>query len=180
MRVKNRSASVVGYTIPDLNARRRFAPGEVKQISEEEIEKLLYQPGGRELFLDNLQVDKKEMIKLGFEVEPEYFYSEEDVKRIMLTGSLDEYLDMLDFAPDGIVNLVKDLAVKLPLTDMNKIEGLKRKIGFDASAALKNQREVEQSLNITEKPAVQRRRTEVPTERRTEQPAQEKYKIIED
>ena len=30
MKVKNRSASVAGYTIPDSNIRRRFAPGEVK------------------------------------------------------------------------------------------------------------------------------------------------------
>lgn len=179
MRVKNRSASVVGYTVPDLNARRRFAPGEIKEIPDVEIEKLLYQPGGREMFLDNLQVGREEMAKLGFNVEPEYYYSEDDVKRIMLSGSLDEYLDMLDFAPEGILNLVKDLSIKLPLTDMNKIDGLKKKIGFDATAALKNQKEVEQSLNTPEKPAVQRRRTEVPAERRAEAPAQEKYKIIE-
>jgi hypothetical protein len=54
MKVKNRSASVVGYTIPDLNVRRRFAPDEVKELPFDEIEKLLYQPGGRQLFLDDL------------------------------------------------------------------------------------------------------------------------------
>jgi hypothetical protein len=40
--VKNRSASVLGYTLPDINVRRRFAPGEVKNISKDELERLAY------------------------------------------------------------------------------------------------------------------------------------------
>lgn len=56
MRVKNRSVSVVGYTIPDLNIRRRFVPGEIKEISNEELDKLLYQPGGHYLLANFLQV----------------------------------------------------------------------------------------------------------------------------
>lgn len=44
--VKNRSAGVAVYKIPELGVRRSFAPGEVKQISAEELEKLTYQPGG--------------------------------------------------------------------------------------------------------------------------------------
>lgn len=34
MKVKNRSASVVGYKLPDLNVRRRFVPGEIKEIPQ--------------------------------------------------------------------------------------------------------------------------------------------------
>lgn len=47
--VKNRSASVVVYRIPETNLRREWAPGETKRISFDELEKLTYQPGGREL-----------------------------------------------------------------------------------------------------------------------------------
>ena len=35
--VKNRSAGAVLYTIPEDNVRRRFAPGETKRISYEEL-----------------------------------------------------------------------------------------------------------------------------------------------
>ena len=41
--VKNRSASVVVYKIPEDGIRRSFAPGETKKISFEELEKLTYQ-----------------------------------------------------------------------------------------------------------------------------------------
>ena len=38
--VKNRSSGMVIYRIPEDNIRREFAPGEVKKISFEELEKL--------------------------------------------------------------------------------------------------------------------------------------------
>ena len=42
MKIKNRSANLVVYFIEDLNIHRRFAPGEVKDVTMEEIQKLLY------------------------------------------------------------------------------------------------------------------------------------------
>ena len=173
MKVKNRSASVVGYTIPDSNIRRRFAPGEVKDISKDEIEKLLYQPGGRELFMDDLQAPADDMKALGFgELEPEYFYSHDDVKRIMVSGSLDEFLDFLDFAPKGGISIAKDLAIKLPLADRNKAEALKKATGFDANKAIQHNQAVEDSLNGDSTVVAE------PRKRRVEQPTS-KYKIIE-
>jgi hypothetical protein len=40
--VKNRSASIVVYAIPEDGIRRSFAPGETKKISYQELEKLTY------------------------------------------------------------------------------------------------------------------------------------------
>ena len=175
MKIKNRSASVVGYTIPDLNVRRRFVPDEVKDVPYEEVEKLLYQPGGRQLFLDDLQVPAEDMKKLGFgEQEPEYYYSFDEIKTIMTTGSLDQFLDMLDFMPKGGIELIKDLAVKLPLTDMNKIDALKNATGYDASKAITNNKAVEKDL-LGDAPAAS---TEV-RKRRAEPVSTSKYKIIE-
>jgi hypothetical protein len=45
-KVKNRSSNRVMYSVPDLGVFRDFVPGEVKQISHEELEKLSYRPGG--------------------------------------------------------------------------------------------------------------------------------------
>ena len=40
IKVKNRSSLSVGYTIPEDNISRTFAPGETKNIEQSEIEKL--------------------------------------------------------------------------------------------------------------------------------------------
>jgi hypothetical protein len=40
--VANRSASTVVYKIPEMNIRRTFAPGEVKRLTFEELQKLSY------------------------------------------------------------------------------------------------------------------------------------------
>jgi hypothetical protein len=40
--VRNRSAGVVVYTIPEENITRRFAPGETKRISYNELLQLSY------------------------------------------------------------------------------------------------------------------------------------------
>ena len=47
--VKNRSSSVVVYNIADDGIRREFAPGEIKKITFEELQKLTYQSGGQAL-----------------------------------------------------------------------------------------------------------------------------------
>ena len=79
--VKNRSASVAIYNIPEDNIRREFAPGEPKKISFEELEKLSYQPGGRELMANFLQITEEAATEaLGIHREPEYNLSEEQIK----------------------------------------------------------------------------------------------------
>lgn len=137
--VKNVSAGVVIYKIPEINIRREFMAGETKSgISFEELEKLTYQAGGRELLANYLQiVDKKVLQDLGVTTEPEYFYTEEKIMSIMKNGTLDEFLDLLDFAPIGRLDLIKKFAVSLPLTDTVKIEHILKKTGFDVSKAIR-------------------------------------------
>ena len=136
--VKNVSAGIVGYKIPELGLRREFVAGEVKKnISYDELEKLSYQPGGRELLANYLQiVDKVVLQDLGVPTEPEYFYSEDKIKEIMTKGTLDEFLDLLDFAPIGRLDLIKKFAVSLPLTDTTKIEAVLKRTGFDVAKAI--------------------------------------------
>lgn len=147
--VKNRSSSFVVYRIPELNIRREFAAGEVKKLRFEELEKLTYQPGGRELLENFLQILEKDVTQnLNVHRELEYDMSEGDVRNLLLRGSLDEFLDALDFAPIGVLDLIKDLAVKLPLTDLNKRRALKEKTGFDVDKAIMHLEE--ERLSLTE------------------------------
>jgi len=73
-------------------------------------------------------------------VEPEYKYSRSDVLNLLKNGSLDEFLDCLDFAPSGVKELIKDLAVELPLNDVAKRDAILEKLGFDVTKALEIQK----------------------------------------
>ena len=135
--VKNRSSSIVVYRIPETNLRREFEPGEIKRVPFGELEKLTYQPGGRELLENFLQILEEEVTTdLNVHREVEYDMSEGQIRDLLLNGSLDAFLDALDFAPIGVIDLIKTMSVQLPLTDLNKRRALKEKTGFDVDRAL--------------------------------------------
>lgn len=164
--VKNRSSSVVVYRIPEDNIRREFAPGEVKKISFGELEKLTYQQGGREMLEQFLQiVDEVATSNLNVHREVEYDMSENQVRDLLLKGSLDAFLDALDFAPIGVIDLIKSMSISLPLTDLNKRKALKEKTGFDVDKALIHLEEerAEENENAAPSAAPERRvKTEAP------------------
>lgn len=179
-KIKNRSASQVIYTIPELGIRREFAPGEAKNIPYEELEKLTWQAGGRELLTSFLQVlGSKEIADLGIDAEPEYYMNETQIIELLKSGSFDAFLDCLQFAPTGVIDLVKTFSVELPLTDTRKIDALKEKTGFDVIKALEMKKldQTPEEEVSEEKPAATKttttttkRRTNVSYEQ-TEEPA---------
>lgn len=178
--IKNRSASIVVYRIPEANIRRSFAPGETKRVSAKELEQLTFRPGGMALLLNYLQIQDENTLKnIGAKVEPEYHMSEKDIAKLITSGSLDEFLDTLDFAPEGVINLIKQLSVKIPLVDISKRKALKEKTGFDVEAALKHvEEEKEDGENNTILKTNNQRRVvkeEVSEGRRTTTP---KYNVV--
>lgn len=137
IKVTNRDSGRVGYRIPELGVERQFTAKESKDITFDELEKLSFIPGGKKMLTDYLVVNNKEALNLlGIDTEPEYFYTKDDVMRIMTTGSLDEFLDCLDFAPSGILDMIKDMAVNLPLNDMEKREAILNKLNFNVTRAI--------------------------------------------
>jgi hypothetical protein len=179
MKVKNRSTGTVIYRVPDFNVRREFAPGEIKEIPQKELEALVQKPGGRSILIKYLQVSKDDIKALDvIQPEQEYFYTEEDVKRIMKFGTQDEFLDMLDFAPAGVMDMIKDYAVTLPLTDLYKVEALKKKTGFDSAKALENLANENGEIEVAATP-----KRRVVSEEAPQQPARRvptEYKVISD
>lgn len=146
VKVTNRNRGITGYTIPDLNnLHRDFQPGETKVVDKEEIFKLSQFPGGRYMLANYLVIHDSELIEEIFgEVEPEYFYSKDDIKRVMTTGTLEEFEDMLNFSPIGGVELIKQMAVDLPLNDIAKRDLIFRKTGFNVSQAIDIAKDSEQ------------------------------------
>lgn len=187
IKVTNRDNGHVGYRIPDMNNLvRDFSANETKNITVEELKKLAYISGGPTLIRDYLVIEDPEVVEeiLG-DVEPEYYYNEEDVKKLLLNGSLDELKDCIEFAPKGTVDLVKQLAVELPLNDITKRKAILDMTGFNVDAAImvneatKDEAENTQRVRrVNEKPV---EKEEVkPAGRRVSAPTigDSKYKII--
>ena len=184
--VKNRGAGHVSYKIPEDGVRRSFAPGETKEISYAELEKLTFQPGGMVILTNYLQIMEQDALKsFGIHAEPEYHMSERDVANLIKTGSLDAFLDALDFAPTAVIDLIKKLSVEIPLVDMNKRKALKEKTGFDVDSALRHIEEEKEDTGSTILKQTGERRVKAeaaPAGRRTNPaytaPAAPKYNII--
>ena len=175
VKVTNRSNGVVVYQIPDLgNLVRRFVKGETKEVTFEELQKLSYVPGGRTLLAENLVLDRKDAIaELLGAVEPEYNYTEFQIKELLLRGSLDAFLDCLDFAPEGVLDLIKDLAVTLKINDISKREAIKEKLHFDVTKAIEINEESEkvEEGQKTRRVAIPAEKTEASTPVETTKPA---------
>ena len=147
IKITNRSDSLVGYTIPDLgnlhDVRRQFAPKETKTVLFEELEALMWTDGGDVLLKNYLLIQDEEALKeLLPDTQPEYFYTRADVEKLIKEGTYDQFLDCLTFAPEGVLEMVKDLAVSLPLTDTQKMAAMDNRLGFNVAKAI----EIEQSL----------------------------------
>lgn len=179
--VKNRSSSMVVYSIPEIGVRREFAPGETKKIKHTELEQLSYQSGGRALIEDYLLISNDEAIKdLGIKTEQEYYMNENQVIELIQTGSYDEWLDALDFAPEGVIDLIKKFSTDLPLNDVRKREALKAKTHYDVSAAVANLEAEKAEMAADNKEAAPERRVVKAEETTTpgRRTSGSKYKVI--
>lgn len=183
--VTNRSASRVFYSVPEIGVMSRdFQPGETKKISFEELQGLNYQPGGHVLIKEYLFIQDPTATKefIGH-TEPEYNMTAADVKELILHGSMDEWLDCLDFAPEGVIDLVKELSIELPLTDTRKMSAFKDKTGTDLAKIIQIRQEevAEEQTPQSDKPA-QRRTSQESTPTAPEEPARRtsgsKYKVV--
>lgn len=135
--VTNRESGQVGYTLPDGNLHRTFAVGETKKIPLEELQQLSYVPGGEYLLKNCLIVNNTDALSaLNIEVEPEYFYTEIEIKKILSEGTLDELEDCLNFAPEGVIDLVKKIAVEEEIPDVRKRDLISEKTGFNINSAI--------------------------------------------
>lgn len=173
--VVNIAGSPVIYTIPEMNIRRTFNKGETKKISIEEIRALSYQPGGMLLLQEYLSVrDNSVLESLGIQAEPEYNWGSAEVKELLLNGSLERLLDCLDYAPEGIIEMVKDYAVSLKINDMSKRDAIHKKTGLDINKAIEIRLDEEkaQAESAEAKPATTGRRVQ------PDNTSTSKYKIV--
>lgn len=139
--VENRTAGKIVYQIPDRHIRRELAPRQAVRVPKEEIEALSYTSGGLDLIRNHLLVKDEQILdELNIHREPEYYMNADNVAKLIREGSLNEFKDAIDFAPDGVVDMIKDLSVQMPLNDFSKRQALKEMTGFDVDKAIENDR----------------------------------------
>ena len=165
VKVVNRTNNTVGYSIPDMqNLHRNYTAKEEKIITFGELRSLSYVPGGMEIIKNYLVIKDPDVIKaLNINIEPEYYYDEKEIINLMQNGSLDEFLDCLDFAPDGVLDLIKEISVKLPLNDVIKRKAIFDKLGFNVDKAI-DMKEEEDAAGQSQDHNASRRVSKAPTQ----------------
>lgn len=159
----NRNNGRTGYDLSN-GLHRSFNLNETKKIPLEELQELMSAPGG-ECLLKNYFIinDKTALEELNIETEPEYFYTEEDIKILLETGSLDQLEDCLNFAPQGVIDIVKDLAVKLEVPDTRKRKLILQKTGFSVDNAIMVNNVLEENTEKVEEPKTTRKAQPIQT-----------------
>lgn len=140
--VRNFTDQRVVYTIPEKNIRRDFSSFETKVVDAGELRELYFKSGGAKLLQDYLGVNNAELAQeFGVTKDQfthEYSWTQKDIDRVLLSGSIDELADALDYAPRGIVETIVDRAVELRIPNMDKRKLIKdmtdkdvtKKIGY--------------------------------------------------
>ena len=137
IKITNRSTGIVGYSVPDLNIQRSFTPGETKEVTVEEVQRLSFTKGGKKLLEKYFILHNEDVVEeiLG-EVEPEYFYTEAEVKELLLRGSIEQLDDCLTFGNEGVFDMIKKLAVDLEINDISKRDLILKKLGYNVTNAI--------------------------------------------
>ena len=169
--VKNRSASTVIYSIPEMNnLRREFRPGEIKSVTGSELIQLSYRPGGRRIIENYLLINNEEVLDgLNMEVEPEYKLDEAGVVKLLKDGSEDQLIDCLNFAPEGVKDLVKAVALAMPLNDLNKCKIIKDMLGYDVLFVRSTNEQIAKESGAEAAPAPAKKRRVASTSSATKQ-----------
>lgn len=184
--IRNRNNGTTGYTLADgARETRLWAENEVKKITFGELKRVSYLPGGAELLRDYLVVEDPaaiEALNVGIDIQeqPEYLYTEAQIRELLFNGTLDELKDFLDFSPDGGIEIAKQIAVNEELPDMRKRKIISEATGFNINTAIEIN-DMMKDDNTAEDAAPKRQRRVVKeTEAAPEKPARRttSYKIV--
>ena len=168
--VQNLTDHTVVYKSFD-GIRRVFLGQQKKKIRAEELRQLNYSRGGSRLLREFLSVKNKALAE-EFNVssdsfEHEYNWTAQDVDDMLLSGSEDALKDALDFAPEGIIDLIVQRTVELKLNDVNKRQIISDKTGKDVNNMILQITEFEKANKTSEESSKQQKARRVSTEEKS-------------
>ncbi len=158
--VKNMMRHEVGYVLTS-GVARHFAPHMTIRIKAEELRDLSYESGGLD-FLRNYVCVGNSALAEEFGISNdliEYTWGEKEIEEALTTADIDVLLDALDFAPDGIVEELRDKAIELEIPDGNRIAAINKRLGIDINTMIKNKHAYDTAEDKTEEAPKQRRTT---------------------
>ena len=163
VKVINRTGGGLAYSIDALRVSRYWPkPGHHLNISIAELSELRTVPGGTKMLEECLLIEDLEALKILFpdsELEPEYNYGVEEVEFLLQEASLEQLLDALDYAPHGVLDLIKSQSVKKLPNETSKISAINEKFNIDINKM--HELHLEKSIP-EEKPEPKRRRRTAP------------------
>lgn len=151
-----------GYVVDLTGVRRVLPPHASFKVKAGELRELSYQLGGIDILQNYIRVCNRSLaLEFGIDVDDqiEYNWTEADVDKCLLNDDINVLLDALDFAPDGIKQLIVDRAIKLEIPDVNKRQAIKDAMGTDITSAIENRHAYDIDEETEEKKPARRRRT---------------------
>lgn len=141
IRVENLSDTQIGYVLSN-GKTVRFQPHMSMPVTAGELRQLSYQRGGLYLLQNYLRICNKDLAEeFGVSEDSydhEYAWSQKDIDDCLLNKDINVLLDALDFAPQGIVDTLRQRAVELEIPDTRKLKAIGDKVGVDLQAVIKN------------------------------------------
>lgn len=142
IRVENIADMQIGYVLASNGKTQRFMPHVSRMIPAGELRELSYQNGGLYLLQNYLRVcDKTLAEEFGVTDDSfshEYAWNDQDIDRCLKSDDINVLLDALDFAPQGIVDSLRQRAIELEIPDTRKLKAIGDKTGIDMQAVIRN------------------------------------------
>lgn len=165
IQVRNLTDHIIVIPDKEMHRRYEFQPEETKTFDRDTLRRLAYLPGVLYLFRNSLSVRDKDLAsEFGVSddtYEHEYKWSRADIDKCLTTGSLDELLDALDFAPEGVVDTIVQRAIELKLNDMAKRKAIQDKTGKNITSMIDLTEQYNQATGV------QNTKEEMPKTRRS-------------
>ena len=128
--VKSRATGKITYSIPALRIKRTwFSSGDIINIPIDELIELTTVEGGRRMLDEFLLINDEEArtALYDYELAPEYDYTEAEVIYLLQEATDTQLLDALDYAPEGVLHLIRSLAVKNKPNTLAKLNAINEK-----------------------------------------------------
>ena len=169
IKVINRTDGGLAYSIDSLRVSRYWPkPGDFLNISVAELLELRTVQGGTKILEECLLIEDPEALKILYpdtEIEPEYNYGIKEIEYLLQEASLEQLLDTLDYAPKGVLDLIRLKAVERLPNETSKIVAINEKFDIDINKI--HELNNEKDIKVTEEKPKRKRRTKPLTEEKT-------------
>lgn len=176
--VRSRSHGKVVYKLREGMERTWNNPGDILYITIEELLELTTVRGGRTVLDNHLIIEDDAALKFLYEDEelpPEYNYKVEEVDYLLQAGTNEQFFDALDYAPTGVLELIKARAVINKPDTTAKVDAINEKFGIDLLRMIANAEGEEHQEEEVEDAPKRRSAPVVFSEKKTTAP---KYDVV--